>query len=277
MTSSDYPLLTVPGYDLYQVACLASFVADGLARHRLAVEQKDRVGRRAAARDVHGARLALARATGDPDLAGSLLPRPLDAETFRAAQGLLPDHPDRQVQVVSLGSLGRDTWAVVGQIPGIGPVGAEVGDPHLAETLRRHMLRAPEADLRGWGIVSQPAELGVDRWGTADDVAVVASLDPGNDQHQVVAAALRGISAELDQAINRRFPVQRPPGVGAGDPAPAQGAEVGAGFAAVAGALTPSERTGTPAATVGASSAVQTARPAPTPAPPTPCQPGPPF
>lgn len=36
MTSPDYPLLAVPGHELYQLAHIATFVADGLARHRRA-------------------------------------------------------------------------------------------------------------------------------------------------------------------------------------------------------------------------------------------------
>ena len=63
MTGPDYPLLTVPGFELYQLAQLATFVADALARHRRAAEAGARSARRAAAaRDVHAGRLALARA-----------------------------------------------------------------------------------------------------------------------------------------------------------------------------------------------------------------------
>ena len=83
MTGPDYPLLTVPGFELYQLAQLATFVADALARHRRAAEAG---ARRAAARDVHAGRIAFARATGTPDLAGGPLPRPLGIETFREAE-----------------------------------------------------------------------------------------------------------------------------------------------------------------------------------------------
>ena len=65
MTTPDYPLLTVPGYELYQLAHLTTFVVDALARHRRAAAQDDRLGRRAAAgveiptdaADAHPARL----------------------------------------------------------------------------------------------------------------------------------------------------------------------------------------------------------------------------
>ena len=49
MSTPDYPLLTVPGYELYHLAHLTTFVVDALARHRRAVEAGDRQGRRVAA------------------------------------------------------------------------------------------------------------------------------------------------------------------------------------------------------------------------------------
>ena len=42
MSTPDYPLLTVPGYELYQLAHLTTFVVDALARHRRAAEARDR-------------------------------------------------------------------------------------------------------------------------------------------------------------------------------------------------------------------------------------------
>jgi hypothetical protein len=48
MSTPDYPLLTVPGYELYQLAHLTTFVVDALARHRRAAEASDRVARRVA-------------------------------------------------------------------------------------------------------------------------------------------------------------------------------------------------------------------------------------
>lgn len=132
MTGPDYPLLAVPGHELYQLAHIATFVADGLSRHRRAVSRRDRAERRTAARDVHAGRTALAAASGSPDATSGPLPRPLDAATYQAAEGLLAGNGQRRAQVVSLASLGRQGWAVIGFVPGIGRVGAEVTDHDLA-------------------------------------------------------------------------------------------------------------------------------------------------
>ena len=44
MSTPDYPLLTVPGYELYQLAHLTSFAVDALARHRRAAKAKESPG-----------------------------------------------------------------------------------------------------------------------------------------------------------------------------------------------------------------------------------------
>ena len=49
MSTPDYPLLTVPGYELYQLAHLTTFVVDALARHRRAAEARDQPDLRATA------------------------------------------------------------------------------------------------------------------------------------------------------------------------------------------------------------------------------------
>ena len=49
MSNPDYPLLTVPGYELYQLAHLTTFAVDALARHRRAAAARDHPDRRAAA------------------------------------------------------------------------------------------------------------------------------------------------------------------------------------------------------------------------------------
>ena len=49
MSTPDYPLLTVPGYELYQLAHLTTLVVDALARHRRAAEGRDRLARRVVA------------------------------------------------------------------------------------------------------------------------------------------------------------------------------------------------------------------------------------
>lgn len=205
MTSSDYPLLAIPGHELYQLAHIATFVADGLARHRRAASRRDKDGRRGAARDVHAGRTALAAATGSPDAVSGPLPHPLDAETYKAAEGLLAGDGQRSAQVVSLASLGRQSWAVIGFVPGIGRVGAEVADHDLAGALREHLLSRPQQELAPWAITRYPLRLGQDRWGTADDEAAVTALDPTNVQHQAVARHLRGINEQLDTAVAQRF------------------------------------------------------------------------
>ena len=49
MSTPDYPLLTVPGYELYQLAHLTTLAVDALARHRRATAQDDRLAGRVAA------------------------------------------------------------------------------------------------------------------------------------------------------------------------------------------------------------------------------------
>lgn len=205
MTGPDYPLLAVPGHELYQLAHIATFVADGLSRHRRAVSRRDRAERRTAARDVHAGRTALAAASGSPDATSGPLPRPLDAATYQAAEGLLAGNGQRRAQVVSLASLGRQGWAVIGFVPGIGRVGAEVTDHDLAGALRGHLLTRPEQEIAAWAITDNPLRLGQGRWGTADDEAAVAALDPSNVQHQLVARHLRGINDPLDASVTHRF------------------------------------------------------------------------
>ncbi len=241
MTIPDYPLLTVPGYELYQLAHLATFIVDGLDRYRRGGNWDER---RKAARNVQAGRVALARATGVPDAAGGPLPRPLDMNAYRSAQDLLCGDGRRQAQVVSLAGLGRSTWAVVGSVPGIGPVGGEVADHTTARALRDHLLNAPISEVRGWSVTARPVWLGVERWGSADEAAVVGALNPGREPHRVVVGQLRGLSREVDAAIARRFEgySQNPPA--AGDvPRPSQspparsGAATAAAFDAAAGAL----------------------------------------
>lgn len=233
MSSPDYPTLTVPGYDLYQAAVIATFVVDALARHRHAAQRADQAGRRTAARDVHAGRLALSRVVDEPGLADGPLPRPLDVGTFTAAHALLDQQDSRRVQVVSLAPIGRQAWAVVGRIPEIGAVGAEVSHPHLAESLRRHLLDAPIAELTGWSVTAHPVDLGTEPRTTGDVAAAVASLDPINEKHRVLATALRGVSDELGRVITKQFPPRPAPAKPAAQPvrkppAPATGLSVAA-------------------------------------------------
>ena len=49
MSAPDYPLLTVPGYELYQLAHLTTVAVDALARHRRAAKAREHPDRQAAA------------------------------------------------------------------------------------------------------------------------------------------------------------------------------------------------------------------------------------
>ena len=119
--------------------------------------------------------------------------------------------------VVSLSSLGRDSWAVVGFVPGLGPVGAELANHDLAGALREHILTRPAPELVGWSVTDRSLRLGQDRWGTADEAAAVADLDPRRAQHQAVARNLRGVSSVVDGAIadDRRASAAELPDCGA--------------------------------------------------------------
>jgi hypothetical protein len=68
MSNPDYPLLTVPGYELYQLAHLTTVVVDALARHRRAAAARDHRGRRAAAVEIRtdGADTGSARGNASP-------------------------------------------------------------------------------------------------------------------------------------------------------------------------------------------------------------------
>ena len=85
MSTPDYPLLTVPGYELYQLAHLTTFVVDALARHRRAAAARDRPGRRAAAAveiSTNAADAGPTRASASPGgfpAAASALPSPAAA------------------------------------------------------------------------------------------------------------------------------------------------------------------------------------------------------
>ena len=61
MSTPDYPLLTVPGYELYQLAHLTTFAVDALARHRRAAKARSHPDRQAACcRDRRPMQLTLA-------------------------------------------------------------------------------------------------------------------------------------------------------------------------------------------------------------------------
>jgi hypothetical protein len=95
--------------------------------------------------------------------------------------------------VVSLAPLGRTTWAVVGQAPGVGQLGAEIPSRELAEAVAQQIRSGPSQDLLPWLVSKEPLGLGMDRWGTADEDAAVQSLNASVPREAAVADAL-GVS-----------------------------------------------------------------------------------
>ncbi len=88
MSTPDYPLLTVPGYELYQLAHLTTFVVDALARHRRAAEARDRLGRALAAAVEIPTDAADARPARLPATAGGFAA----AATALPSPGAVPPH-----------------------------------------------------------------------------------------------------------------------------------------------------------------------------------------
>jgi len=205
MTTPDYPLLTLGGYETYQLAHIATYIAERLARHR--GSGRGRVGRAAraeAVRDLAGAATALDAVVGTTvPTASGLLPRPLDASTYAAARELLSTGP-RSAEVVSLAGAGGQGWAVVGNVPGIGAVGAATATREVAEALRAHLLTRPVEELAPWAVTKEPVT--VPRLPNQTDLAAfVEGLDPERADDRAVAGALRGGDRRTDAAIRGRF------------------------------------------------------------------------
>ncbi|MDN5750057.1 MAG: hypothetical protein L0H64_16340 [Pseudonocardia sp.] len=219
MTAPDYPLPTLGGYETYQLAQIATFIADRLTRHLASSRGRGgRTARATAVRDLTAAATALDTAAGATEpTPASLLPRPLDTATYTAARELISSGP-RSADVVSLAGSGRRGWAVVGHVPGIGPVGAAVGTRDIADALRVHLLTRPAAELAPWAVSQTPVPVPtLPR--QVDLAAFVEQLDPSQATDRAVARALRGMDRRTDAAIRGRFhgvdldapPVIRPP------------------------------------------------------------------
>ncbi|MBA2320799.1 MAG: hypothetical protein H0V89_06555 [Deltaproteobacteria bacterium] len=203
MTAPDYPLLALGSYETYQLAHIATYISERLARHRRSGRGREgRAERVEAVRDIAGAATALNNATGamTPD---ADLPRPLDRETFDAARELLSAGP-RSADVVSLTGAGRVGWAVVGHVPGVGAVGAQVTTKDVADALRTHFLTRPADELATWAVTADPQQ--VPTLPRQVDLAAFAEhLDPGNGDDRAVARNLRGHNRRTDAAIRGRF------------------------------------------------------------------------
>ena len=214
---SDYPLLALGSYETYQLAHIATYIADRLARHRNACRGRPgREQRTQAVRDLAGAATALGNAVGST-IAKRDLPRPLDRDTYTAARDLLDTGP-RTAEVVALAAAGRPGFAVVGHVPGVGAVGAHAPTTEIAEALRVHLLTRPATELAPWAVTATehrvptlPQQL--------DLAAFVEHLDPELLDDRAVARNLRGHDRRTDAAIRGRFhrvdldapPVLHPP------------------------------------------------------------------
>jgi hypothetical protein len=198
MTQPDYPLAVLPSYELYQVAHIATFLADRLGRLRGVTTKAERG---AALDGLAAGRAALERALGATRPVA--LPEPIDAATFHRARGLIATGP-RWAEVVSLAPLGQQGWAVIGHVPGLGPVGARMADHVMADAVRRHVLTQPADELGAWAMTdrAQPVPVVPDR---VDLASAVSALDPRRDRDRAVAQRLLGVDRILDTVIRDRF------------------------------------------------------------------------
>jgi hypothetical protein len=204
--SEGYPLLTVPANEAYQLAHIATYIASAIARRRAATGRSRAAfrDRAQAVRDLAGGREAFGRMTNAVfPVAPSQLPQPLDVAQFNAARELLSGGP-RWAEVTSLAPSGTSGWAMLGHVPGIGPVGARVQSRELAEALRQHALTRPADELAPWAVTDKARRLPVMPH-RVDLPGFVADLDPASPDARAVAAALRGKDQQTDTAIGDRF------------------------------------------------------------------------
>jgi hypothetical protein len=203
--STDYPMLVVPAHEQYQLAHIATYIADALSRHRHASRGwSGRAERAAAVQDLAGGWAALDNATSaTTPTRPADLPQPLDAQTYDTARGMLAEGP-RRADVVSLAAAGKTGWAVIGHVPGLGAVGARVPTAEMAQALRQHVMTQPVAALAAWAVTDVP--VGVPAVPNRVDLAAfVDGLDPADLDARVVARHLRGIDRRTDATIRKRF------------------------------------------------------------------------
>ena len=203
MTAPDYPLLALGGYETYQLAHIATYIAERLARHRQSGGGREgRAARAGAVRDLAGAAAAL-RGTTESSLRDEDLPRPLDRDTFAVARDLLTTGP-RSADVVALAGADQQGFAVIGTVPGLGEIGARVPTQLMAEAVRAHFLTQPVSELTAWAVTRDPQRVpNLPR--RVDLAAFVEQLDPTRDADRAVARNLRGRDRRTDAAVRGRF------------------------------------------------------------------------
>lgn len=213
MTQAEEPPgLGLPAYKMQELAQLVWLATAAMRRYQQHRDNREREQERRAARDVMAARDAIRGATGDAAAATDEVPRPLDTALFDQANRLATEQTQRSAQVVSLAPLGRSTWAVTGEVPGVGRVGCEVASQAQAEAVREMILTAPASELGEFSLqAEQPA---LDRRYAKDAEqarvreeypAMVREMNPDQLQNQILARNLRGRDQGLDAAISARF------------------------------------------------------------------------
>lgn len=196
----DYPLPTVDGYQTYQLAQVATYVAQALARYRHARVGRAGVAQRGEAlRELGTGMQALGRALGrEGDAVG--VPRPLDEQTYRQAQARAAGG----ARIAEVVALPEGDFAVFGNVPGLGPVGARTTEFTVAGALRSDFLVKPAQELAAWAVTQKPVKVPTVPQ-KVDLPAAIERLDPKRGEHRAVAVALWGIDNRTDIALASRF------------------------------------------------------------------------
>lgn len=213
MTQAEEPPgLALPAYKMQELAQLVWLATAAMRRYQQHRENRDRDQQRRAAREVLAAKDAIRGATGDPAAATDEVPRPIDSHLFEQANQLATQQAERSAQVVSLAPLGRSTWAVTGEVPGVGRVGSEVATQAQAEAVREMILTAPASELGAFSLA--PEQTTLERRYLREDErarvreeypAMVREMNPDQPQDRALARNLLGRDQRLDEAIVARF------------------------------------------------------------------------
>lgn len=213
MTQAEEPPgLGLPAYKMQELAQLVWLTTAAMRRYQQHRDNRERDQERRAAREVLAAKDAIRGVTGDRSAATDEVPRPLDTALFDQANRLATEQTQRSAQVVSLAPLGRSTWAVTGEVPGVGRVGCEVASQPQAEAVRQMILTAPVSELGEFSLAAKQTTL-ESRYAKENEQArvreeypaMVREMDPDQPQNQALARNLRGRNQGLDEAIVARF------------------------------------------------------------------------